>query len=571
LVALGCTKEPASSSTDDSAAVDRRAPFRDVTSESGLDFVHFNGMTGEFYMAEVTGAVTALFDYDNDGDLDVYLVQGQLLGPNETIDETLKDRLYRNDLAAGADGEPQPRFVDVTEGAGIDARGYGMGVIAGDYDNDGFVDLYVTNLNANELWHNNGDGTFTDVTLEAAVEEERWSVSAAFVDYDRDGWLDLFIGNYIAASFQNRQSCRDFTGARDYCGPGSFDAEPDRLLRNRGGEGGPVRFTDVTQKAGLRTGFGGALGIVTGDFNGDRLVDLYVANDGLPNNLWVQKTDGTFADEALLAGCSVNGRGKAEASMGVSAADFDDDGDLDLFVAHLTGESNTLYVNNGNGVFDDRTAALGLAAPSRSFTSFGAGWLDYDSDGLLDLLVVSGAVKRIEALARAKDPFPLHQSNQLFRNTGGSRFDEIDAGDGFSLSEVSRGAAFGDVDNDGDIDVLIANNNGPARLLLNQSASGRHWVGVRALDEDGRRDLLGAVVELRTAGKPALRRQIRTEGSFASSNDPRAIFGLGDRSFAVDLRIYWPDGRIETWSGLEADRYHTLRQGSGRQVTEKPT
>ncbi|HVS66382.1 MAG TPA: CRTAC1 family protein [Thermoanaerobaculia bacterium] len=552
------------------------ALFSDAAGAAGLDFVHFNGMTGEYYMAEVTGAGAALFDYDNDGDLDVYLVQGALLGPGKTMDDALfppphppplRDRLFRNDLEIGEDGVPSLRFTDVTMASGIDAQGYGMGVAAGDYDNDGWIDLYVTNLGPNQLWRNRGDGTFVDVTAETGSGESRWSVPAVFFDYDRDGWLDLFVGNYIAATFENAPVCRDFTGAQDYCGPGSFAAEPDRLFRNRG----DGTFEDVTAAAGMRSGFGGALGAVAADFDGDGWPDLYVANDGLPNNLWIQHRPGAFSDEARLAGCAVNGQGRAEASMGVDAADFDRDGDLDLFMTHLTGETNTLYINDGSGVFEDATVASGLGAPSRPYTSFGTSWLDFDGDGWLDLLVVSGAVKRIEALARAQDPFPLHQTNQLFRNTGDGRYEEVLGQSELQRSEVSRGAAFGDVDNDGDTDVLIANNNGPARLLLNQIGQRRHWLGVRAVGRDGRRDMLGARAVVLRPGEPPHVRRVHTDGSFASSNDPRALFGLGEDASAVTVRIHWPDGSAEEWSGLPVDRYTTLRQGTGTPVDPEET
>ncbi|MCP3958593.1 MAG: CRTAC1 family protein [bacterium] len=558
--------------------------FVDRARESGLDFVQFNGMSGDFYMAEVTGSGGAFSDFDGDGDLDVYLVQGNLLGPGKTIAEAIfpprypvpvTDRLYRNDLESG-----EPRFTDVTEGSGLTASDYGMGVAAGDFDNDGLPDLYVTAFGSNRMLRNQGtvDGqvTFADVTESSGTEDDRWSVPAVFLDYDRDGWLDLFVGNYIAADLVNRPICKDFIGTQDYCGPGAFKAEPDRLFRNRGGgvdgtgadgaASNTITFEDVTEKLGIRSGFGGALGSVAADFNGDGRPDLYVANDGQPNNLWMQQSDGSFADEALLSGCSVNSRGKAEASMGVDAADFDGDGDLDLFMTHLTGETNTLFVNDGAGLFEDRTIDAGLSAASRPFTSFGTAWLDYDNDGWLDLLITNGAVKKIEALARLKDPFPVHQPNQLFRHTGeagGFEDTTAEGGEVFELSETSRGAVFGDVDNDGDTDVLIVNNNGPARLLINRVGHQASWLGLRLTSGSPARDMLGAQVAVERAGRPTLWRRVRTDGSFGSSNDPRVIFGLGDSGAVDRVLVRWPDGSEETWTDVPAGRYTTLRQGEG--------
>jgi len=546
--------------------------FVDRAAEAGLDFVQFNGMSGQYYMAEVTGSGAALFDYDGDGDLDAFLVQGEMLEPGAGLARatfppragtTLADRLFRNDL----DGGPPSalRFTDVTVASGFGERadGYGMGVAAGDYDDDGWTDLYVTNFGPNRLWRNRGDGTFEDVTAASGTAEERWSVPAVFFDYDRDGRLDLYVGNYIAESLVERTICRDFTGAQDYCGPGAFESHTDRLLRNRG----DGTFEDVTRRAGLAEARGAALGVVAADFDGDRWPDLYVANDSQPNFLWINRRDGTFRESALLAGTAVNAAGKAEASMGVDAADYDGDGDLDLFMTHLTGETNTLYANDGRGVFDDATTVSGLGPPSRPYTSFGTAWLDYDNDGDPDLLIANGAVKKIEALARAGDPFPLHQPNQLFRNLGGGRFEEVTAraGEVFALSEVSRGAAFGDVDDDGDTDVLLVANSGPARLLINQAGARAPWVGLRLVGPSGR-DLLGARVELLREGLPTLVRRVHTDGSFASANDPRVLFGLGDEASAErvrGLRVVWPDGSVETFAAPPLRRYTTLPQGSG--------
>ncbi len=554
---------------NDGAAKPSPAPiFSERTRELGIDFVHFNGMTGEFYMPETVGAGGALFDYDNDGDLDVYLVQGTLFGPGKTWADALveprhprplTDRLYRNDLVVRADGSRQLRFTDVTKSSGLGAYGYGMGVATADFDNDGWVDVYLTNFGPNQLWRNQG-GTFVDVTASSGTHDERWSVSAAFVDYDRDGWLDLYVADYTRFTFELHKVCRSVGGAQDYCGPKAYEDERDRLLRNRR----DGTFVDVTTASGVDSAFGAGLGVSTSDFNGDGWPDFYVANDEGANLLWSNQGNGTFSDEALFGGCAVNAEGKPEASMGVAVGDFDGDGDDDVFLTHLSGETNTLYVNDGQALFEDATIALGMSGPSFLATGFGTDWFDYDNDGWLDLLAVNGAV-RFKELRQLDNAYPLDQPNQLFRNLNGRRFEDVSAkaGSALVLSEVSRGAAFGDVDNDGDTDLLITNNNGAARLLINEVGNGAHWLGIRAVDGDPLRDALGALVSLERPGQTTLRRRVRTSGSYASASDPRVLFGLGSSAEIGRLSIRWPDGKTETWSGLAVDRYTTLKRGSG--------
>jgi len=514
----------------------------------------------------------ALFDYDNDGDLDVYLGQGGMLGPGKTLADALlppregtdlRDQLFRNDLAVAADGRRTVRFTNVTAESGLDARGYSMGVAAADYDNDGDVDLYVTNYGSNQLWRNNGDGTFSDVTAVAGVDDPRWSVSAAFVDIDGDGWLDLYVGNYVDFTFSNQKRCFGKSKQFTYCGPLVHDPAPDSLFRNRG----DGSFEPYASRAGIGPPWGAALGVVGADFNLDGRTDLYVANDGTQNRMWINQGDGHFRDEGLLAGVAVNMEGAAEASMGVDVADFDGDGDDDIFLTHLTQETNTLYVNDGKGWFEDRTAVSGLGAPSFPYTGFGTAWIDYDNDGWLDLLAANGAVTLIDELVRAGDPYPLHQPNQLFHNEGGGRLREVaadEAGEVFRLSEVSRGAAFGDIDNDGDTDVVIANNNGPARLLLNQHGNSAHWVGLRLVDRRGR-DAVGARVRVR-AGALDLWRRVRMDGSYAAANDARVLVGLDGNSGPVDVTVYWPGGAVERWVSQTAGAYHVLHEGQGSEA-----
>ena len=445
-------------------------PFREAASEAGLDFDHVNGMSGEYYFNEMMGGGVALLDYDSDGDLHVYLIQGHILDPAGKSD-ALTDRLYRNDLESDSAGIATLRFTDVTRASLIHSDGYGMGVATGDYNNDGWTDLYITNFGSNRLLRNKGDGTFEDVTTASGADDRRWSVAATFFDFDRDGWLDLFVGNYVDFSLASNADCRTAGGAQTYCSPAAYPPEPDSLFRNLG----DGTFEDVSGRAGLAGTAGAALGAVAADFDGDDLIDLYVANDGMPNRLWMNDGSGSFKDEALLAGVALNQDGQPEASMGIAASDFDGDGDIDIFLTHLEQETNTLYVNDGAGLFEDASIRSGLGPPSLAYTGFGAGWVDYDNDGWLDVMTVNGAVVDIESLKQSGDPYPLHQTNQLFRNLGDGRFQEVTAhaGEAFSLSEVSRGAAFGDLDNDGDIDVVVVSNNGPARLLLNETGQRR--------------------------------------------------------------------------------------------------
>lgn len=546
------------------------ALFRDVAHESGLDFRHFNGMSGKLYYAEMIGSGAALFDYDNDGDLDVYLVQGEMLGPHGYDDATfppsdsppLYDRLYRNDLITGSNGTPKLKFTDVTEEAGIYVKDYGMGVAAGDFNNDGWIDLYVTGFGHNHLLRNRGDGSFEDVTVQAGVDDKHWSTSALFTDVDADGWLDLFVCNYVDYSIENSKPCYDSNSELNYCGPTSYEPEPDRLFRNNGGND----FTEISSESGIAAEYGACLGAVQADFNGDGRQDLYVANDGAANQLWLNQGRGRFRNDALFAGAAFNASGRPEASMGVDAADFDNDGDEDLIVAHLRSETNTVYRNDGKGIFLDVSSVTGLGMPSRSFTAFGTAWIDFDNDGWLDLFMANGEVRTIEALARKKDPYPLHQRNQLFRNLGTGRFEEVSstAGSVFQLSEVSRGAAFGDIDNDGDVDLLVTNNAGPARLLLNESGSGNHWIGVRLIDAETGRDAIGARLELLQSPHAPIWRRVRVAASYLSANDPRILVGLGVREGPVSLRIHWPNGATDRHDGLEVNKYYAFSSGPSK-------
>jgi hypothetical protein len=502
----------------------------------------------------------ALFDSDGDADLDVFVVQSQGLDSTSAHGvEKLRSRLFRNDLVIAADGSRTLRFTDVTDGSGLAASGHGMGVAAGDYDNDGCVDLYVTSLGPNRLFQNNCRGSFTDMTEQSGTRDAGWSVSAAFFDFDRDGWLDLFVGHYLTWDVSLDTPCYGSSGRRVYCAPEVYRAQQSRLYRNnRDGT-----FVDVTSAAGLATQFGPALGVSTADFNGDGWLDLYVANDGEENQLWINQHDGTFINRGLMSGTALGAFGAPKAGMGVDAGDFDDDGDEDLIVTNLAGEGHDLYVNDGSGTFTNGAAMAGISHRSLPYTGFGAGWLDVDNDGWLDLLTVNGAVQILDTTIGASEAFSLGQQQQLFRNLGDGRFEDVTPSGGQALLglDASRGAAFGDVDNDGDTDIVVANNGGPVQLLINSIGQRRHWVGLRLLRT--RSDALGARVAITSAGGRTRWRRARTDGSYASANDPRVLVGLGNAAGPVHVRVVWTDGQSDEWSQVEIDRYTTLSQGKG--------
>ncbi|AKS41532.1 CRTAC1 family protein [Wenzhouxiangella marina] len=543
--------------------------FEDIAQESGLDFVHWNGMSGELYFPEPVGAGGGLVDFDGDGDLDVILVQGGPLQSPESSDPTVFPpperpgfRVFRNDLTAAADGRLEPNFVDVTESSGLRSLGYGMGVASGDYDNDGRIDLYLTNFGHNELWRNvSRDGViaFEDVTASAGVDDARWSTSASFVDLDGDGWLDLYVANYVEFSLALHRECRSGSGREDYCGPNSYDGVADSLFRNLGNG----RFEDISAETGIADAPSSGLGVVTADLDRDGLIDIYVANDLKRNFLWrnLGVIDGRlrFEEIALLSGTAVSMEGRAQASMGIVAGDVDGDADDDLFMTHLSSDYNTLYLNDGSGHFIDASMNTGMAVPSLPHTGFGTVLIDIDNDGALDVAIANGEVRVIESQVVAGDPLPLKQTNQLLMNDGHGSFEDVStrAGIEFSRLEVSRALAIGDIDNDGRSDLLLTNNSGPARLLLNRSDSQHHWIGLRFINAQGR-DALGLRVGVRRADGQWAWRRVATDGSYLAANDPRLLFGLGESDGPVEVQAILLDGSIRNWTDLTPDRYHTL-------------
>ncbi len=537
--------------------------FVESAASTGLNFTHISGATGQYYVAEEMGAGVALFDYDNDGDLDVFLVQGGPLGDQSPADTPgyPTSRLFRNDLTRGADGKPRLHFTDVTTQAGVGLHAYGMGVAVGDYDNDGDMDLLVTSFGPETLFRNNGNGTFTDVTREAGVSDPLWSTSATFFDYDRDGDLDLFIANYLDFTVAGNKKCTDTAGAPDYCGPRNYRPVPDRLYRNDGNG----HFTDVTDASGISRADGAGLGVVADDYNNDGWLDLYVANDATPNQLWINRHDGTFTDEGPLSGAALNAAGNPEGSMGIASGDFDADGDEDIFVTNILGETFALYRNDGSGNFEDARIPTGLGPLTASVTGFGTDWFDYDNDGWLDLFVANGAVNAMESLRG--QPNPLRMKNQLFHNSGNGRF--VDAstagGPAFERAEINRAAAFGDIDNDGDTDIVVTTNGGPVRLLINQGTPNTHWIDVAPQDSPGNRFGFGARIGVERTGKPTLWRHVHADGSYLAANDPRAHAGLGASPGIDAIVVQWVDGTRERWTKVDTDRVVTLKRGTGKQ------
>lgn len=538
--------------------------FRELVPSAGLAFRHVNGMFGGYTPVEVIGGGVGLADFDGDGDLDIYLVQSGRLDPATGRADTntpAGDRMFRNLLVEVG----ELRWEDATPPAVAERRGYGMGLATGDYDNDGDIDVYVTNWGHNQLLANQGHWSFLDVTAQAEVDDPRWSTSASFVDLDLDGWLDLFVANYVEI---RPAECFSTSSARDYCGPESFAPVGNRIFRNAGSDvGGAPRFEDATAGFGATTAAPAAsLGVVAADFDRNGWPDVYVANDAMANELWLNHGAGPprLLETALLGGCALNRDGRPEASMGVVAADFDGDLDEDLFLTHLDGETNTYYQNDGNGTFVDRSLMTGLAEPSRPYTGFGVAAIDFDNDGWLDLAVANGAVRTIAALVERGDPFPLGQRNLLFRNRGRGEFELVEAGAVFGAIEVSRGLAMGDLDNDGDSDLVVVNNNGPARVLLNQVGQDSSWLGLRVVERG--RDAVGATVRVVPVGepRPELVRRVATDGSYLSASDPRVLFGLAGRAVA-SVEVRWADGALERWSwqGRGVDRYHVVHRGTG--------
>jgi hypothetical protein len=531
--------------------------FRDVTAEVGLDLVHDPGPTGKYFMPQIMGSGAALLDFDNDGRPDIYLVQNA--GP----DARSTNRLFRQT----EDG----RFVDVSKGSGLDVSGYGMGVAVGDVNNDGWVDVVVTEYGRTRLFLNQGNGTFREVTAAAGLDNPLWGTSACFVDFDRDNRLDLVVANYL--EYDPSQTCASAGGRPDYCHPRTFPGQVVRLYRNVSDRKlGTVRFEDVTVKAGLGGLPGPGLGVVCADFNGDGWPDLFIANDTQPNRLWINQKDGTFREEAVLRGVAYNAMGQVEAGMGVALGDVDGDGLFDLFVTHLTEETHTFWRQGPRGHFQDRTAFAGLAAPRWRGTGFGTAMGDFNQDGALDIAVANGRVSRAGAGIEPPATFwrAYAERNQLFANDGSGRFRDRSPAETALCGTpgVYRGLVCADFDGDGALDLLVTGIAGPARLYRNVAPRRGHWLLVRAYDPALRRDAYGAEVTVEGGGRRWVR-QANPGQSYLCSGDPRAHFGLGATARVERIVVAWPDGAVEAFPAQDADRAVVLRKGEGRPVSGK--
>ena len=552
--AVACSVEDdASIRADSSAKTDGQAAvwFANEAAERGIQFHHRSGYEDRPLLPEITGGGAALADFNGDGHLDAYLVQSGSLYEDRSGSG---NRLFFN----RGDGT----FAEAADANGAAHTGYGMGAAVGDYDNDGDVDLYVTNVGPNVLFRNDGAGGFTDVSASAGVDEAGWSTSAAFFDFDGDGDLDLYHTNYINWSIDNELNCY-IGNVLSYCPPANYNApDRDHLYRNNG----DGTFTDVSRDAGLDLRFGNGFGVVGGDFNGDGLTDLFVANDMMMDQLWLNQGDLRFRDECTLWGCAVDEHGIAKAGMGVAAADIDNDGDKDAMVVNLEGQTDS-YFRNENGYFADATAAVGLGITGR-YTRWGVVFADFDNDGALDLYEANGMVGYDTPVANSSFAEP----NVLYQGIG-KRFLEVDPQGGVAppLQLTSRGMATGDVDGDGGLDLLIVNRDGPANLLMNRVASRGNWAMFRATVGAPPRDAHGATVSGLVAGTRVYR-DVQPEGSYLASSDPRVHFGLGDARVIEDVRVRWPgrgeDGRVvtEQFGDFAAGEVVLLARGGGEVV-----
>jgi hypothetical protein len=518
-------------------------------SVTGINWTHTNGRSPEWYLPETVGAGCGFLDYDNDGWMDIYLVNS---GPCDfyTPPQPLRNALYRNNR----DGT----FTDVTEKAGVPGNAYGMGVAVGDYDADGFPDLYVTQYPRSILYHNNGDGTFTDVTAKAGVAAPGWGSSAVWFDYDNDGRLDLFVCRFVDFDKSKNKFCGNtLTGERWYCKPNVYGPEPSYLFHNNG----DGTFSDVSKESGIAASLGKAWGVVAADINNDGWMDLFVGNDTVANFLFLNRGKKHFEEAGLLAGVGYNTFGRARSGMGVDAADYDQDGFLDLFVANVDQEMYALYHNNKDETFNDVSIPTGIGPTTQYMSGWGLKFFDYDNDGNLDLFLCNGhpddeVEKRIEHVTYRE---PL----LLFRNTGSGGFKNVslESGPIFSKPLAARGMALGDFDNDGAVDVLIATNNGAPILLRNNAGRQNHWLGLRLMGRKSNIDAVGAKITYRAGDLQRTHTKVGG-GSYLAAHDPRIVLGIGQRTKIDWLEIQWPQpsGAKERFTEVPIDRYITITE-----------
>ncbi len=534
------TSADPSTVNDRAAQVSGRIQLRVVNELAGIQFTHVAEANHE--LAGIMSGGGGFLDYDGDGYLDIFLVQSGHLGQDQP-DST--SRLYRNN----GDGT----FTDVTDESGAGVGGFGMGCAAADIDGDGDVDLYITRVGEDVLLVNDGHGGFVDQTAAAGLATPGFSTSAAFFDIDQDGLADLYVARYVRVTPSTARSCFGIDGDRDFCNPTVYPAQTDRLYRNLGNG----RFEDITRPAGIDAVAGYGLGLLASDFDGDGFIDIYVANDQSPAFLWHNRGDGTFDEIAVIRGCAFNDNGEAIAGMGTAAADFDADGDLDLFVTNINHKSN-LFLRNSGGMFEDVSRLWGDFSWLVPFTGFGTVAVDLDVDGTRELLIANGAVARAGSGYGQPDQLLQLDTNGTFRDISGSLPSQV------RQPAISRGVAHGDYDNDGDIDLLVMRNNGPALLVRNDQQSSNHWLIVRT--ESARAS--GSVLNTRIVVDDGRRRhiaEVRPHDSYLSTSDPRLHFGLGDAT-SVRLIVSWPDGLTEAFADVGVDQIFTVRRGSGETV-----
>jgi enediyne biosynthesis protein E4 len=526
--------------------------FEDVTQLAGIEWEHFSGASEDKFLIETMGGGVAFLDYDRNGRLDIFFVNGGET-PHARSSRPVRNALYRN-LGNG-------RFEDVAERAGIDQiLFYGMGVAVADYDNDGFQDLFISGYPRSALFHNNGDDTFRDVSETARVlNEGKWGASAAWFDYDRDGFLDLFVCNYVRFSFSDVKRC-EMAGRRGYCEQVAYQGDSPTLYHNNG----DGTFTDVTERAGLSAMSGRALGVVAVDVNDDGWTDLFVARDASPNLLLINQKDGTFKDIGLEAGIAYSSLGKERAGMGVDAGDINGDGVPDFVVTNFTDEFHALFVSTGPVEYEDRTVPSGLAQFTRLDVGFGTHFIDYDNDGYLDLIIVNGHVSELMELARRDAKY--RELPLLLRNTGTGSFRNMkdSAGPFFLTPRVARGLAIGDFNNDGSVDVAVSCLNSKPVLLQNNVGRQMQWIGFDLEGTKSNRDAIGAKLTLHLGARHVVR-WVTGGSSYLASSDPRVVFGLGARAEPkVSVEIRWPNGFTQVVSELEINRYHKIREPHSR-------
>jgi hypothetical protein len=524
--------------------------FTDVARQSGIAFHHINGASPDKHLAETMGSGAVFFDYDGDGWIDVFLVDGGSIA-DPALDKRARHRLYHN--------RGNGTFEDVTERSGIQHKAYGMGACAGDYDGDGRPDLYITSFGPNVLYHNNGDGTFTDVTAAAHVGDAKWGAGCAFADLDRDGYLDLWVVNYVDADHAHSPFCGNArTGVRLYCHPLKYEPLSSTVYRNNG----HGAFADVSASSGVGALRANGLGVVVSDYDEDGLPDVFVANDTMPNFLFHNLGDMRFKEVALVSGIAVGADGKARAGMGIDTGDYDGDGRLDVVITNLDFEMHTLNRGLERGLFGYATIESGIGFPTLPFVGFGVAFLDFDNDALLDIAIANGHILDNAPLFRAGSTYM--QRKLLFRNLGNRQFSEVgrQAGSAFAAERVGRGLAVGDVDNDGDLDLLITNNGQDAELLRNDGGNRANALLLRLRGAAPNTDAIGARVRL-TSGSRTQLREVKAGSSYLSQNDLRAHFGLGASPRADRIDVTWPDGRRESVADVAANQIVTIQEGRG--------